>query len=324
MKRIIILVIFLSLLSIFNIFSQNSSSSISNYYDGIVIKIEQANPKVYYQNDELYINIKVLNTNKDEKSLLIANDKKFSFDFQMVTMQNKSLEHSKEYITSFHKVQPVFNSNLRLAPDEGYVFEARLNDYFNLDTPGQYYIKCNFYPELKMNNSETNVIISNLLSINIRPGNIADNKIIEQTSLEEEKKLYLTKRSPDDVVDFMLNARMNGEWDKFYLYLDLNKLILTNNNFKDKFLKADTERQRDMIAQYKEYLKKNTIDEISFLPNKFKIVKTEYSEGKGKVEAIITFKYLDYEESKYYTYYLNKKNDIWLVTSYEVMNLERK
>jgi hypothetical protein len=122
----------------------------------------------------------------------------------------------------------------------------------------------------------------------------------------------------------MLNARMNSEWDKFYLYLDLNKLILTNNIFKDKFLKADTERQRDMIGQYKEYLKKNTIDEISFLPNKFHIVKTEYSEGKGKVEAIITFKYLDYEENKYYTYYLNRKNDIWLVTSYEVMNLERK
>ena len=322
MKRFLYINILLFLFSLINIFSQDNTTD--NYYNGIVIKIEHANPKVYYQNDELYINIKILNTSKDEKSLLVANDKKFSFDFQMVTMQNKNLEHSKEYITSFHKVQPVFNSNIRLAPDEGYVFEARLNDYFNLDTPGQYYIKCLYYPELKLNDSTKNVIASNLLSINIRPSNISQSNILEQSAVEEEKKLYLTKRPPDEVVSFTLNARMNQDWDEFFLYLDLDKLIQNNNLFRDKYLKADSERQKVLINQYKDYLKKNTIDEISFLPNKFEIVKTEYSDGKGKVDAIITFKYLEYEERKYYTYYLNKKNDVWLITSYEVMNLERK
>ena len=81
------------------------------------------------------------------------------------------------------------------------------------------------------------------------------------------------------------------------------------------------ERQRELINQYKEYLKKNTIDEISFLPTKFEIIKTEYTSGRGKVDAIIYFRYQDYYEKKYYTFFLNKKGNIWYIYSYEVMNL---
>lgn len=325
-KKNIIISLFL-LLIITNIIPQDNqidtmnNTMIDSYYSGIIVKIELANPKIYYQNDDIYINVKIFNTTNEEKSLLIANDKRYSFDFEIVTMQNRAIEHSNEYIISFHKVQPVFNSIIRVAPNEGYVYEARLKDYFDLNKAGQYFIKCLYHPELKLNNSKERVINSNLLSVNIRPGEISTQNIVEEKSIEEEKMYFATKRSPDEVVSYMLNARINQEWEKFYLYLDLEKLILTNNNFRAKYVKADAERQHELIKQYKEYLKRNTIDEISFLPNKFEIMKTEYTEGRGKVEVVIYFKYLDYTEKKYYTYFLNKKGNIWYIYSYEVMNM---
>ena len=95
---------------------------------------------------------------------------------------------------------------------------------------------------------------------------------------------------------------------------------MANNKFKDKYLKKDVERQKEVITQYKEYLKKDTIEDISFLPHAYEVVKTEYSQGKGKVDVIVDFKFLDYIERKYYTFFLNKKGEIWYIYDYEVMN----
>lgn len=299
-----------------------SFKNTKSYSDqGISVKIELANPKIYLQNDEIFINVKIFNTSNDPTSCIIADDKRFSFDFQMVTMQNRALEHSKEYIISFHKVQPVFNSHIRLAPGEGYIYKARLNDYYDLNRTGQFFVRSLYYPDLKLNNSNMDSVSSNQLSINIRPEGIKEMVLEEKETVEIEKKLFVTKRPPDEIVDFMLNARMNKEWEKFFLYLDLEKLILTNYNFRQKYMKSDVETQKELIKQYKEYLKRNTIDEISFMPHSFNIIKTEYTEGRGKVEVVNSFKYMDYIEEKYYTYFLNKKGNIWYIYSYEVLNL---
>jgi hypothetical protein len=58
------------------------------------------------------------------------------------------------------------------------------------------------------------------------------------------------------------------------------------------------------------------------MPTKFEIKRTEYSEGRATVEVLIFFKYQDYNEKKYYTYFLNKKGNIWYVSSYEVLNFK--
>lgn len=289
--------------------------------NGLTVKIELAQPKIFLQGDEIYINVKIFNSTKDETACIIADDKKFSFDFQMVTLQNRVIEHSNEYIISFHRVQPVFNSSVRLSPGEGYIYKARLNDYYDTNRSGQFFINCMYFPRLKMDGDNNDTIMSNQLSINIRPEKAKEMAIQEREEVEKEKKLFVTKRSPDEVVDFMLKARMKSEWEKFFLYMDLEKLILTNNLFKDKYVRADVEKQKEFIEQYKQYLMKNTVNDISYLPHAFKIVKTEYTDGRGKVEVINSFKYIDYVEDKYYTYFLYKKGDIWYVYSYEVLNL---
>lgn len=315
--------IFILIFIVFNFlaYPQDSmkSDSLKDLSD-LKIYIELANPQIYHQNDEIYINIKIINISKKEKVILISKEKRYSFDFELATMQNKKINHNDEYIISFHRVQPIFNSHITIAPDEGYIFEARLNDYFDMNISGQFYLKCLYFPELKVNQYADVFIESNQLSLNIRPGNATESMTEEKEEIEQEKRLFVTKRSPDEVVSYMLNARMNKEWEKYFLYLNMEQLILTNNNFKQRYLKADVERQKEIIREYKEYLKQDKVNDISFLPIKYDILKTEYTQGRGKVDVLIYVKYEDLIEKKYYTYFLNKKDNIWYISSYEVLN----
>ncbi len=324
MKKLFFLIIFTNLLiSIFSQSDDQTDNNKSELYPGLILKIEHANPKIFYQNDEIYINIKLFNTSDKDTFCLIAEDKKFSFDFHIVTMQNRQIEHSSEYINSYHRVQAIFKSHIRIAPGEGYIFKARLNDYYDLNISGQYFINCFYFPELRLSNSMENALGSNQLSLNIRPSKIQDKSIEENEAIEKEKKdLKLEKKSPDEIIDYVLKARQKKEWEKFFLYIDLENLILTNNEFKQRFLRTDIEKKKEIISEYKEYLKQDKIDGISFIPTDFEILRTEYSKGRAKVEVLEYFIYQKYEEKKYYTYYLYLKDNIWFVTSYEVLNFK--
>lgn len=316
-KNILFILIFfvIFILQTQSLLSQDKSDS------EIKVYIDFSYPKIYNQNDEIYITIRLFNNSNKDKPLIVARDKRYSFDFEIVSMQNKKLNHSKDYIISFHQAQPIFNSYIVLAPYEGYIFEARLNDFFDLDITGQFYLKCFYYPNLKLSQSDSIYIESNQLTLNMRPYAAKEAIIQEKIDVEKEKKLFVTKRSPDEVVSYMLDSRMNREWEKYFLYLDMENLILTNNDFRQRYLRADVERQREIINEYKEYLKKDRVNDISYLPVKYEILKTEYTAGRAKVEALIYVKYEDYLDKKYYTYFLTKKGNIWYVSSYEVLNL---
>jgi len=321
MRKLYILLI---LLYTVNLYSEDKLLISSEDYSGLKLKVELANPKIYKQNDEIFIKVNIYNPENSEKSSFISIDKKYSFDIDLVNMQNRVVDRNKDYYISFHKTQPVFYNIIKLNSDEGFTYTLRLNDYYDLDISGQFFLKVFYYPNLKKGSENDATIVSNQLTINVRPSDIEEDYIVELKSLEDEKKLFAEKKSPDEVVKYVLDARMKGEWEKFFLYIELEKLIQWNNIFNSRYKKADIERKKEILTEYKEYLKQNSIDEISYLPHGYKIMRTEYTEGKAKVETIVEYKYLDYIEKKYYTYFLFKKGSVWYIESYEVMNIGAK
>jgi hypothetical protein len=311
-----------SLIYSLNLNCQSQTGSVS----GLIMNIELYNPKIYKQNDEIILEVKLINKSDKNISCFVTDDKKYCFDFKLISMLNQELEHSKDYTTSFHRVQTVFKSKIDLASNEGYSYKVRLNDYFDLNRSGQFYVKGVYYPDLVNAEAVTaNSVVSNQIAINIQPSDIQDSLINETKSVAEEKYLSADKRPPDEVVKYMLDARMKKEWEKYFLYLDLGRLILHNNKFNKNYLNSDAEKQKEKLAQYKNYLSHDTIDDISFLPNRYEILSTQYdAQGKGKVDVLIEFKYLDYIESKYYTFFLYRNGNIWYVENYEVVNIGRK
>lgn len=272
-------------------------------------------------NEDIYIDVKLSNKEEAPYSSLMAQDKRYSFDFELTSLQNKQQKHSAKYSNFFNRVQPVFHSVVRLDENEGYTYRVLLNDYFDMNITGQYILKCIYYPEMKLGKTtDGQVIKSNSITLNIRPAGSDERVIQEQITVEHEKFLTMEKKAPDEVVDYMLRARINGEWEKFFLYIDLEKMISSDITFGKRYKKADSDKQQEILKEYKEYLKKDKINQISYLPCKFEIIKTEYTAGSGKVDAFVMFKEHDYIDKKYYTYYLKKQDDKWKITNYTVSN----
>lgn len=295
--------------------------TISAYSQPISVNIEFTHPKIFKMNEDIYIDVKLSNKEETPYSSLIAQDKRYSFDFELTSLQNKQQKHSAEYSNFFNRVQPVFHSVVRLEENEGYTYRILLNDYFDMNITGQYILKCVYYPEMKLSNSVNNTVVkSNSITLNILPTNSDEYFIQEQIAAEQEKSLVMEKKAPDEVVDYMLKARINGEWEKFFLYIDLDKMISADITFGKRYKKADSDKQQEILREYKEYLKKDKINEISYLPCQFEIIKTEYTAGSGKVDAFVMFKEHDYIDKKYYTYFLKKQDDKWKITNYTVSN----
>ncbi|MEE1290985.1 MAG: hypothetical protein UHW86_08125 [Spirochaetota bacterium] len=295
--------------------------TISVYSQPVSVNIEFTNPKIFKANEDIYIDVKLSNKETTPYSSLMAQDKRYSFDFELISLQNKQQQHSADYSNFFNRVQPVFHSVVRLEENEGYTYRVLLNDYFDMNITGQYILKCIYYPEMKLSNSPDNTAVkSNSITLNIRPADSDEQFIQEYIVAEKEKSLIMEKKSPDEVVDYMLNARINGEWEKFFLYIDLDKMICADITFGKRYKKADSDMQQEILKEYKEYLKKDKINEISYLPCKFEIIKTEYTAGSGKVDAFVMFKEHDYVDKKYYTYFLKKQDDKWKITNYTVSN----
>ncbi len=302
-----------------------SSQEVSyELFPDLVMKVELGNPKIYKEGDNIYLNVVLLNKSGTVQSSYISEDKRHSFDFSIVTTRNQEIEYKKEYITYFYRVQNIYMSKITLMEEEGYLYKILLNDYYDLNMTGQFYITGYYYPNLKTNNDRSNAIKSNQLVINIREKNFDDRHFVNTVEIDDTNGTpveTLKKIPPDEVVDYMLSARMKRNWDRYFLYMDMNELIKTNTIFGRDFNKKNLEQQRELIKNYKDYLKKDNINDINFLPHKFDIVKTTYSQSEAKVDVIVQFKTLDFIEQRYYTFFLHKNGEYWFVYSYEVMDM---
>ncbi len=319
MKKIILLFI----LTISSLIGINATQQQVN---GLSVTISHTNPRIYYKNDDIFVDINIKNITTNQIITLISQDRKYSFDLNLITLNNQRIGYRPEYIISFHRVQPIFNTELRLGPNEGYTVTVKLNDFYDLNTTGQFYLSAIYYPFLKrdVQGTPTEGIRSTEIPLNIRPRGFQEDFVVTNTTVTQETTdLLAERRSPPDVVQFTLDARINNEWNKFFLYLDIEELIKSNYIFRDRYIRSDSEVKQELIREYKNYLQQSTVDDISFLPHHYKIARAEYSplEGRGQVDVIVYFKHLDFTQQVFYTYFLHKKGERWLIYNYESMNM---
>ena len=124
---------------------------------------------------------------------------------------------------------------------------------------------------------------------------------------------------------FTLSARQKSQWERFFLYFNLEKLILRNPERSRVYRRLSEENKRKMIRRFKDELREEKIDkDILTIPSSFKIIKTTYTPFEGTVEVIEKFKYSDYTEIKKYTYYLERKDQYWQIVNYEIRSEERR
>ena len=165
------------------------------------------------------------------------------------------------------------------------------------------------------------MVRSNRLTLNVKPPVVTAE---EKAKVEAETGALIARAPlpPDEVVAATIQARQKSQWEKFYLYLDLESLLRKNPEKDRIFRKSSDDAQRKMIETFKEDLRRATIDqEISLIPSSFEIQKTTYSASEGTVLVREKFRYPDYTEVKLYTYHLKRDGRFWIIEDYEIRNI---
>jgi hypothetical protein len=140
--------------------------------------------------------------------------------------------------------------------------------------------------------------------------------------VETNAVLVREKLAPDQVVEYLITARQKSQWEKFFLYLDLEAMITRDAPRQRKWLAEGEEGRRRMLDQYRLELQNTVTDgDIATIPTEFSIERTLYNNLEGTVTVLEKFRTGNYTERKRYTYYLHRKDDIWTVIDYSVINL---
>lgn len=289
--------------------------------EGVDFSIQFYDKEIYYPDSDIQIKALISNNTGKTYRFKLAEQRMFSIDFDAVTLQNQVLEHSEEFITERNANQQVYFREVSLEPGEEYGFIENFSDYIEIPGPGIYVITANFYPEL-YRNMASKAVRSNKLTLSVRPDAGEVEQVRNQIDEKTGEVLKAVSRAPDEVVRYMLNARQKEEWEKFFLYLDVESLLRNNPARERRYTAASEEEQRRMIEEFKQDLRKQVIDtDIVVVPKDFQIIRTSYTPDYGQVEVRETFQNTGYVEVKKYIYYLERRDDIWEIYNYDVINL---
>jgi hypothetical protein len=205
---------------------------------------------------------------------------------------------------------------------ESFSFVEDLRDYAALKQSGAFVVQARIYPELYQS-SGAQPLESNRLSLNIRPALLpGPGGIPLEMDQETNAVLVREKLPPDEIIEYILTARQKGQWEKFFLYLDTEAMIARDGSRQRQWLAESEEGRRRMLDRYRQDLQSSVVDgDIATIPMTFEIERTTYGAEEGAVVVLEKFKTGSYIERKRYTYYLRRKDDIWTVIDYSVVNL---
>jgi hypothetical protein len=275
--------------------------------------------KVYFLGDEIQVEVVITNTGTDTLRFKVADNRFFNLDFDVRTTTNLGLEHAREFTIARNSDQPVFYREVSLEPGEKYGIVVDLTRYTAIVSPGQYVMFATIYPEL-FHGQDSASMKSNRLALNVKPPVVSAE---EKAVMEAETGALLARLPlpPDEVVAATISARQKSQWERFFLYLDLESLMRKNPE-KDRIFRNSTDAQRrQMIGQFRQQLMQTTIrQDISVIPTSYLIQKTTYDAAEGTVEVLEKFKYPDYTELKSYTYHLKRSDRYWIIYDYELRN----
>lgn len=276
--------------------------------------------KVYFLGDEILVEALIVNTGAATLRFKVAENRVFNLDFDVRTATNVALEHAAEFTTGRTSDQPVFFREMSLEPGEQYAIVVDLSAYAAFTEPGLYVLQAMFYPELYRTRTSPS-IASNRLTLNLRPAPATQ---AMRAAVDVEQGVLLARQPlpPDQVVAWTIAARQKSEWDKFFLYLDLEQLLRRSGEKDRAWRNASAEARRAMVEQFRQDLRQSRIDgDINVIPYSFEVQKTTYGPDTGSVQVLEKFRYPDYTELKSYTWRLQRQDIYWIIVDYEIKNL---
>ena len=273
--------------------------------------------RIYYvQSDPIKVQIIITNNSPLPYRFKLADERAFSVDFDIRTMSNRTLPLADSLIRKRTLNQQIFFREIAIECGESFSFVEDLRDYVNFTQPGSFRIRARVYPELIRTASVS--MDSNYLSLSLRPELIqGPDGIPIEMDVATGAALVPQRLAPDEIVTYMLRARQESQWERFFLYLDLEAMLSRDALQKRRYLAENEEGRRRMVNEYRQSLQNSTIDgDISVIPTTFEILRTVYNNAEGTVTVLEKFRNSDYTELRQYVYDLEKRENYWFIVNY--------
>jgi hypothetical protein len=306
---------------------------------GIDFSIRFFDRRIYYaQSDPINIQVTITNNTPLTYRFKLADERAFSLDFDVRTVSNRSLEPADVLVRKRTQYQQIFFREITVESGESFSFVEDLRNYVKVNQAGSYVVQARVYPELYRSAAAANAVANPAVN----------NAVIAEPAALESKRLNLNiwpplattaegiplemdvatggvlvreRLAPDQVVDYTLTARQRSQWEKFYLYLDLEEMLSQDGARQREWLKQSEEGRKRMVDQYRQELKNASTDGISVIPSDYTIEMTQYNNWGGTVTVLEKFKNTNFTELKRYTYNVRFKDNVWVITGYSVNNL---
>ncbi|MDR2245509.1 MAG: hypothetical protein LBE17_02360 [Treponema sp.] len=291
----------------------------------IELTIRFFDKRIYYVADSpIFVQVSITNKGPGPYRFKLADERAWSVDFDVRTVSNRTVDPAGVLIRRRAAAAQVYFREISVESGESFSFVEDLRDYADIRQSGAFVVQARVYPELYHTAALADTPLeSNRLSLNLRPPAIpGPDGIPLDMDVETNALLVREKLPPDEVVAYTLTARQKSQWEKFFLYLDLEALVSRDGRRRRQWLAESEEGRRRMVARYRTELQNAVVDgDIATIPTEFQIERTSYGAEEGTVVALEKFKGGNYTEKKRYTYTLRRKDDIWTIVDYMVVNL---
>ena len=289
----------------------------------VTCSIRYYNKKIYYTGDFVEIRVELYNNSPDNFFFQTADPKYFNTIMVLKDITGRELQNKYRVTREIISAQPVYYRNMIIQPGEVFAFNIRLNDLLDLSDAGVYFVQLEFFPDLHDNKS----IKSNTLDLSIRP-NLGISEVQRIIDHETGEILRRARKAPDEVVKYTIEALQKNEFDKYFLYLDLESIMLKSQDRRERYNRLSETDRMQYLEDFRQMLIRNmqadfrtaTPEAIIYRPFTFNILRTWYSDNNAEVVVTQKFRYEQLVETKEYTYRLRRENDIWIIHDYLVVN----
>ncbi len=321
MKRYIIALLILACITGIN--AQDNRLLIKDLDLKAYISLDKEN---YRLGEDIYLSVEIINQSSDYVEFDTSAYKLNNSKLLVRNLQTgELLEEKYSKIIKDNKLKAsrpeLFKLNkTALYTDEILKFKLNLPEYFEFNEMGRYKVFIEFDP-FPANSKKHKIHISNPIYLILKDRLMDEEykELVNYLKETEEKKRY----TPNGAIDFMLESYKNGDWENYFRYQDLDKIILQYHQFRDKYQKASSIMKKKIIGDFKKWVMEREEKEIK----EYEILNIDhsYKDKTSVVKCRITYKKPALYRSYIYEFNLYQ-NGIkwWTVNDISVITYSKK
>lgn len=284
------------------------------------LRIGYEDKQIYVPGSDVQVKFTIRNDSGQTYRFRLAENRMFSVDLEVRTLSNQPLPPARQFTTERTSNQQIYYRDVALEPGEQFSFVENLSDYVELDRTGVFVVTAIFYPELVSGNPA--LAASNSLSLTVQP-DLGEEQLL-QAGIDEDTGAILERAAlpPDRVVSYTIDALQAGAWNRFFLYLDLEGLLLSNPTRARSYRRMGEVDRRERLELFDAQLRDQLEDpQLSAVPTDYEMVRTTYDPQEASVIMDLSFANPTFTEIKRYTYFLRRRDSVWYIYDYAVTNL---